>query len=166
LGKILKNKQLKHDSYFIAQALKEAHKAYKKGEVPIGAIITLENKIISRGFNKCIMLSDPTAHAEIIALRKAAKKLKNYRLNDCFLYVTIEPCPMCAGALVNARIKKIIFGAYDVKAGACKSVFEITNNRKLNHQIEFDGNKKEYLNIECAEIIRNFLKNRRKIKRG
>jgi tRNA(adenine34) deaminase len=158
----LKNKKFKDASYFMSQALKEAQKAYKHGEVPIGAVITLDNKIISRGFNKCIMLSDPTAHAEIIALRKASKKLKNYRLNDCCIYVTIEPCPMCAGALVNSRIKKIIFGVYDIKAGACKSVFDITNNKKLNHQIEFDGEKKENLSSECAEIIKKFFKERRK----
>jgi tRNA(adenine34) deaminase len=158
----LKNKQFKDASYFMSQALKEAQKAYERGEVPVGAVITFDNEIISRGFNKCIMLSDPTAHAEIIALRKASKKLKNYRLNDCRIYVTIEPCPMCAGALVNARIKKIIFGSYDVKSGACKSVFEIINNKKLNHQIEFAGEKKEYLSAECAGIIKKFFKEKRK----
>jgi tRNA(adenine34) deaminase len=146
----------------MSQALKEASKAKKIGEVPIGAVITCYGKIIARGFNRCIILSDPTAHAEIIALRKAAKKLNNYRLRNCFIYVTIEPCAMCIGALVNARIKKIIFGAYDVKSGACKSVFKIAKSKKLNHRIEFDGGKEKYLNQECADIIKNFFKKRRK----
>jgi tRNA(adenine34) deaminase len=158
----LKNKNIKNDAYFMSQALKEARKAKKIGEVPIGAVITCNDKIIARGFNRCIILSDPTAHAEIVALRKAAKKLKNYRLNDCSIYVTIEPCAMCVGALVNARIKKIIFGAYDVKSGACKSVFKIVKSKKLNRKIEFDGGKEKYLNEECADIIKNFFKKRRK----
>jgi tRNA(adenine34) deaminase len=158
----LKNKNIKNDAYFMSQALKEARKAQKLGEVPIGAVIIFDDKIIARGFNKCIILSDPTAHAEIVALRKAAKKLNNYRLNDCSIYVTIEPCAMCVGALVNARIKKLIFGAYDVKSGACKSVFKITKSKKLNHKIEFDGGKEKYLNEECADIIKNFFKERRK----
>jgi tRNA(adenine34) deaminase len=146
----------------MSQALKEACKAQKFGEVPIGAVITCDDKIIARGFNKCIALSDPTAHAEIVTLRRAAKKLKNYRLKNCSIYVTIEPCVMCVGALVNARIKSIIFGAYDVKSGACKSVFKIAKNRKLNHKIEFDRGKEKYLNKECVDIIKNFFKERRK----
>jgi tRNA(adenine34) deaminase len=148
----------------MAQALKEADKAYKNNEVPVGAIIVKKGKIISRGFNKCISMSDPTAHAEIVALRKAAKKLQNYRLNDCCVYVTIEPCVMCAGALVNARIKKIVFGSFDIKAGACKSVFKIGNNKKLNHQIEIVGGKEKYLSLECSSILYSFFKERRKNK--
>jgi tRNA(adenine34) deaminase len=158
----LENKNTENDAYFMTQALKEAYKAKKLYEVPVGAVITLDNKIIARGFNKCIALSDPTAHAEVVALRKAAKKLKNYRLSNCSIYVTIEPCSMCTGALVNARIKRIIFGAYDVKAGACTSVFKIAKSKKLNHTIEFDGGKEKYLSKECVEIIKNFFKERRK----
>jgi tRNA(adenine34) deaminase len=146
----------------MTQALKEAYKAYKNNEVPVGAIIVKNGKIISRGFNQCISMSDPTAHAEIVALRKAAKKLKNYRLNDCYVYVTIEPCVMCAGALVNARVKKVIFGSFDKKAGACKSAFKIASNKKLNHKIEIVGSKEEYLSVECANILHNFFKERRK----
>jgi tRNA(adenine34) deaminase len=160
----LTNKQIKNDSYFIRQALKEACKAQKIMEVPVGAVIVRNNKIITKGFNKCITLSDPTAHAEIIALRKAAKKLNNYRLNDCSVYVTIEPCSMCAGALVNARIKRIIFGAFDLKAGACKSAFKIAGSKKLNHQIEISGGKEKYLSIECATLIQNFFKTKRRQK--
>jgi tRNA(adenine34) deaminase len=161
----LKNNQTKDVFYFMQQALKEAVKAQKLSEVPVGAVIVKDNKIIGRGFNKCITLSDPTAHAEIIALRKSAKKLNNYRLNDCSLYVTIEPCPMCAGALVNARVKKIVFGAFDVKAGACKSAFKITNSRKLNHRIEATRGKTKHINIECANLIKNFFKEKRHHKK-
>jgi tRNA(adenine34) deaminase len=146
------------------QALKQARKAQKIMEVPVGAVIVRNNKIIARGFNKCIALSDPTAHAEIVALRKAAKKLNNYRLNDCSIYVTIEPCLMCAGALVNARIKRIIFGALDLKAGACKSAFKVAGSKKLNHKIEILGAKKEYLNIECVTLIQNFFQTKRRQK--
>jgi tRNA(adenine34) deaminase len=158
----LKNKNTKNDVYFMAQALKEAYKAKKFCEVPVGAVITLDNKIIARGFNKCITLSDPTAHAEIVALRKAARKLKNYRLSNCAIYVTIEPCVMCTGALVNTRIKRIVFGAYDAKAGACASVFKIAKSKKLNHKIDFDGGEEKYLSKECAEVIKKFFKERRK----
>ncbi|MDR2436472.1 MAG: tRNA adenosine(34) deaminase TadA [Endomicrobium sp.] len=158
----MKNKNIKNDTYFMTRALKEAYKAKKLCEVPVGAVITLNNKIIARGFNKCIIVSDPTAHAEIVALRKAAKKLKNYRLNNCSIYVTIEPCSMCAGALVNARIKRIVFGAYDVKSGTCKSTFKIAKSKKLNHRINFDGGKERYLSKECAEVIKSFFKERRK----
>ncbi|MCL2799504.1 MAG: tRNA adenosine(34) deaminase TadA [Endomicrobia bacterium] len=147
-----------NNEYFIKEALKEAQKAQELGEVPVGAVIVKDNKIIARGFNRCITDKDPTAHAEIIALRKAAKKTGNYRLNGCVVYVTIEPCAMCAGALVNARIEKIFFGAYDKKAGACKSVFKIVNNKKLNHRIEF---KSDILKSECAGIIKKFFEKKR-----
>ncbi|GHT59525.1 tRNA-specific adenosine deaminase [Endomicrobiia bacterium] len=155
------DKQIKDDSYFMRQALKEACKAQEIMEVPVGAVVVRDNRIIAKGFNKCIALSDPTAHAEIVVLRKAAKKLNNYRLNDCLVYVTIEPCSMCAGALVNARIKRIIFGAFDLKAGACKSAFKIANSKKLNHKIEILGGKEKYLSIECAMLIQNFFKTKR-----
>lgn len=151
------------------QALKEARKALRLKEIPIGAVIVKDGQIVARGFNKCITLSDPTAHAEIVALRKAAKKLKNYRLNNCSIYATIEPCIMCAGALINARIKKIVFGAFDVKAGACKSVFKIANSKKLNHRIKVVVGREKYLNIECATLIQSFFREKRgnyKLKRG
>ncbi|MDR3275362.1 MAG: tRNA adenosine(34) deaminase TadA [Endomicrobium sp.] len=157
----MKNKQAVDDTYFMLQALKEAYKAKKIKEVPVGAVIVKDNKIIARGFNKCIVLSDPTAHAEILAVKKAAQKLRNYRLNDCSIYVTIEPCVMCTGALINARVKKIIFSAFDNKAGACKSVFKIASSKKLNHQIKVTGCKEKYLRAQCADIIRNFFKEKR-----
>lgn len=158
----MKNKQNQDDTSFMLKALKEAAKAAKLGEVPVGAVIVKDGKVIAKGHNRCIVDNDPTAHAEIVALRKAAKKLNNYRLNDCYIYVTIEPCPMCAGALVNARVKKIIFGALDKKAGGCKSVFKIADSKKLNHRIEVSGGKKKHLNEECAGIIKKFFEDRRK----
>lgn len=148
--------------YFMRQALKCAQQASKKGEVPVGAVIVKDGKIIARGFNKSIKLNDATAHAEIIALRKACKKLKNYRLNGCSIYVTIEPCPMCAGALVLARFKEIYFGAKDVKAGACGTLFNITGNDNLNHKIQVTGG---LLGNECAKIITEFFQTKRQ-RRG
>lgn len=140
------------------KALAAAAKAEQNGEVPVGAVIIKEGKIIAEGYNRCINDKDPTAHAEITALRKAAKKLKNYRLNGCSIYVTIEPCAMCAGALVNARLENIYFGAFDKKAGACKSAFKIANSKKLNHRIKVFGGIMEK---ECAGMIKKFFKNRR-----
>ncbi len=124
------------DKKFMLIALKEARCAYKKNEIPVGAVVALNEQIVSKAHNLNITLKDPTAHAEILALRKAAKKLKNYRLNECTLYTTLEPCPMCAGAMVYARIKRLVYATDDPKAGACKSVLNIVNNNKLNHQIE------------------------------
>lgn len=146
------------DIFFMKQALICAKKAFMLDEVPIGAVIVKDGKIISRGFNKSITSNDTTAHAEIVALRKACKKLGNYRLNGCTVYITVEPCAMCAGALIWARVEKIIFGAYDSKAGACGSVFNITEEKKLNHKIQVSGG---LLQEECATIMKEFFKNRR-----
>jgi tRNA(adenine34) deaminase len=145
--------------YFLKEALKEAEKAETLGEVPVGAVIVHQNKIIARGFNKSITSNDPTAHAEIIAIRKAAKKLKNYRLGGCRLYVTIEPCPMCAGALVWARVSEIIFGAFDAKAGACGSVTNVAHNDKHNHRIAITAG---LLESECTALMKKFFQKRRK----
>ena len=149
----------KTDEYFVKEALKEARKAERIGEVPVGAIIVQNGKIIARGYNKNITSNDPTAHAEIVALRKAAKKLKNYRLNGCGIYVTIEPCTMCAGALVWARISELVFGAWDAKAGACGSIADIVNNKKLNHRIKTTGG---VLEPECRTIIQKFFRKKRR----
>ena len=146
------------DIYFMKQALKCAQKAYDKDEVPVGAVIVKDNRIIAKGYNKNITSTDTTAHAEIVALRKACKKLNNYRLNDCSIYVTIEPCSMCAGALILARVKNIYFGARDIKAGACGSLFNIANSNKLNHNITVIGG---LLEQDCAKIIKKFFKNKR-----
>jgi len=146
------------DVFFMQQALKCAQKALAINEVPIGAVIVKDNKIIAKGYNKSIKNKDTSAHAEIIAIRKACKKLDNYRLNDCVMYVTLEPCLMCVGALVWARIKKVYFGAYDIKAGAVQSKINISKI-KLNHTIEFEGG---LLSSECARIIKDFFKEKRR----
>lgn len=144
--------------YFMRQALKCAQKAAEKDEVPIGAVIVKDDKIIARGYNKSITLKDTTAHAEIVALRKACKKSNNYRLTDVSVYVTVEPCAMCMGALILARIKNLYFGTKDIKAGACGSVLNI-QEKKLNHKINVQSG---LLQKECATIIKEFFKNKRK----
>ncbi len=148
------------DIYFMRQALKQARKAYDIDEVPVGAVVVKDGKIIARGHNKSISLTDCTAHAEIVALRKACRKLNNYRLTDCSMYVTIEPCTMCMGALIHARIKTLYFGARDIKTGACGSVFDI-NEKKLNHKINI---KIGLLQQECAKIIKMFFEHKRRLK--
>ncbi|MDR1260013.1 MAG: tRNA adenosine(34) deaminase TadA [Endomicrobium sp.] len=145
----------------MSQALKEAYKARDMEEVPVGAVVVKDNKIIARGFNRCVTLSDPSAHAEILVLKKAARKLRNYRLNGCYIYVTIEPCIMCFGALINARLKRIIFGAFNGKSGACMSIFRMGFNKELNHEIEIVGGKKKYLSTQCADVIQKFFKEKR-----
>lgn len=146
------------DIYFMQQALKCAETAQDKDEVPIGAVIVKDNKIIAKGYNKSITLKDTTAHAEIVAIRKACKKLNNYRLNDCSMYVTIEPCSMCMGALILARVKNLYFGAKDIKAGACGSIVDIPKT-KTNHKIKIYSG---LLEQDCARIIKEFFKNKRK----
>ncbi|MFA5779785.1 MAG: tRNA adenosine(34) deaminase TadA [Elusimicrobiota bacterium] len=146
------------DIFFLKQALKEAKKAAKSGEVPVGCVIVKDGKIISRAHNLTVKRNDPTAHAEILAIKKAAQKIENYRLTNCEMYITIEPCPMCAGAAVWARVRKIIFGVCDEKSGACGSVVNIANNKKLNHRIKIKGG---VLSSECADLMRKFFKERR-----
>ena len=147
-----------NDTGFLEIALKEAKKAAEKNEVPVGCVILKNGKIISRAHNLTIKKNDPTAHAEILAIRKAARKTGNYRLTNCEMYVTIEPCPMCAGAAVWARIKRIIFGVCDEKSGACGSVVNIADNKRLNHCIEI---KKSTLKNECADLVKNFFRKHR-----
>lgn len=120
----------------MSEALKEAKKAFRKNEVPVGAVVVYNDKVIAKAHNLNITTNDPTAHAEILALRKASKILKNYRLPDCIVYTTLEPCPMCAGAMVYCRIKKLVYATDDPKSGSCKSVLNIVNNKKLNHRIK------------------------------
>ena len=140
------------------EALKEARKAFEEDEVPVGAVIVFEGKIISRGHNQIERLKDPTAHAEMIALTSAANFLNTKWLNQASLYVTIEPCSMCAGALVLARIKNLYFGAKDSKTGACGSVVDITNHKKLNHRIKVT---KGILETECSSLLKEFFKQKR-----
>lgn len=134
-------------------ALKEAQLAYKRKEVPVGAIIVCEEKIIGKGYNQTETLQDPTAHAEMIAITAAATHLESWRLDNCTLYVTLEPCAMCAGAVVLARIPQLVFGAYDPKAGACISLYTITNDTRLNHRVNTLGG---VLEDKCSSLLKDF----------
>jgi tRNA(Arg) A34 adenosine deaminase TadA len=146
------------DEVWMAEALAEAANARSAGEVPIGAVVICQEKIVGRGCNRVIQDSDPTAHAEIVALRQAANTLRNYRLADCELFVTIEPCAMCAGALVHARLKSLVYGTEDPKAGAVHSVVAVLNHPQLNHKMEV---RNGVLRDRCAQLLQEFFKARR-----
>jgi tRNA(adenine34) deaminase len=148
----------KTDIEWMRIALELAHEAAKNGEVPVGAIVVKNNEIIGRGSNAPIGLHDPSAHAEIQAMRQAAAHVGNYRLVDCTLYVTLEPCAMCAGAIQHARIAKLIYGAADPKTGACGSVVNLMVEPKLNHHCEVVGG---VLAAECGAVLSEFFKQRR-----
>ncbi len=139
-------------------ALNEARQAGEAGEVPIGAVIVFEGAIVARGQNSVLRNLDPTAHAEMVAMRAAAQVLGNYRLNGCTLYVTLEPCAMCAGAMIHARLERLVFAAADPKAGACGSVLAVLNHPKLNHQMWVEQG---IAADEAAELLRNFFRDRR-----
>jgi len=140
-------------------ALREAQRGFAEQEVPVGAVVVRDGRVIARAHNRPIHLHDPSAHAEILALRRAARRLGNYRLPGCALYVTIEPCAMCAGAIVQARLKRLVFGACDRKAGAAGSALAVLNHPKLNHQVEI---ARGILDEECAGLLRDFFRQRRK----
>ena len=146
------------DLDFMAAALDEARAAAEAGEVPIGAVAVWEGQIVARGQNRVLRDNDPTAHAEIVALRGAAAELKNYRLNGLTLYVTLEPCAMCAGAIIHARIDRLVYGAADPKAGACGSVLSVLNHPQLNHKLIVESGP---LAEESAELLRSFFRERR-----
>ena len=150
--------QIKQDAVYMQQALALAQLAAQAGEVPVGAIVVKNGEIIGRGSNEPIGLHDPTAHAEINAMRQAAQHLGNYRLVDCTLYVTLEPCAMCSGAIQHARIGRLVFGASDPKTGACGSVVNLMNEPKLNHHTEVVNG---VLAAECGEVLSDFFKQRR-----
>ncbi len=143
------------DNFFMNKALDQAYQAYKLEEVPIGAVIVKDGKIVGKGYNKKEMSLDTTNHAEIIAIREASKNLKSWRLTDCTMYVTVEPCPMCAGAIVNSRIKELVIGTMDPKGGACGSLYNIVENDNLNHKLEV---KRGILEKECSDIMKKFFK--------
>ena len=147
---------------FIKEALKEAKKAYDKLEVPVGAVIVKNGKIIARGYNQKETKKDTIKHAEIIAIEKASKKLDSWRLNDCEMYVTLEPCPMCAGAIINSRIKKIYIGTLDEKTGAVGSVLDLFSDYTFNHKVEVE---KGIMQKDCEKILKDFFKVLRKIKK-
>ena len=146
------------DHLFLLEAVKEAKKAFKPFEVPVGAVIVKDGKIISRGFNQKEFLQDPTAHAEIIAIRKASSKLGSWRLNDCILYSTVEPCIMCCGAIIQSRIKKIVYAIPDPKFGGIESLFRIFENEKINHRPIVE---KIYIR-EAEDLLKDFFRILRK----
>lgn len=146
------------DEQHMRRALVLAEQASQEGEVPVGAVLTLDDKVIAEGFNQPIALHDPTAHAEIAVLRKAAATLKNYRLLNTTLYVTLEPCAMCAGALVHARVKRVVFAASDLRAGACSTVLSIANSEQLNHRVICEGG---LFADEAKGMLQAFFKARR-----
>jgi tRNA(adenine34) deaminase len=146
------------DLDYLRIAIAEAQSAEANGEVPVGAIVVHEDNIIGRGQNRVLRDSDPTAHAEIVALREAGLALKNYRLEDCTLYATLEPCAMCAGAILHARIARLVYAAADPKAGACGSVLSVMNHPQLNHKVEVAPG---LLAEECGQMLTNFFLERR-----
>ncbi len=147
------------DNYFMSAALKEAKKAFSRGDVPVGALIVQEKKILSYGSDKKI--SDPTEHAEIIAIRSCSEKIKTWNLKGCTLYVTLEPCPMCAGACVNARISRVVYGAKNYKSGAGGTLYNILNDTRLNHVCEI---KSGVMGVECLKILQEYFLMRRQEK--
>jgi len=153
---------LKDDEIFMREAIRQAHIAAGEDEVPVGAVIIHQRKIIAKAHNQIETLKDPTAHAEMIAITQATHYLSSKWLQECTLYVTLEPCSMCAGALVLARITRVCFGAQDPKTGACGSVINIANHQSLNHRIEVQGG---ILEEECSSVLSDFFQTKRKLKR-
>jgi tRNA(adenine34) deaminase len=150
--------KMRTDNDFMRIALEEAQKAYNCGEVPVGAVLVHEGNILARAHNSPIMKNDPSAHAEMLALRQAGEKIGNYRFAGAELYVTLEPCVMCAGAIVQARLTRVIFGARDPKCGAVVSLYNVLNDKRLNHQVEITGG---ILREECGEILSRFFQQKR-----
>jgi tRNA(adenine34) deaminase len=146
------------DEHFMELALERARRAAREGEVPVGAILVAGDEVIGEGWNQPIASSDPTAHAEIIALRAGAQRLGNYRLAACTLYATLEPCAMCVGALMNARVARLVFGAWDPKAGACGSVIDLPRQPRLTHRIDVFGGVRS---DESAALLKQFFESRR-----
>jgi len=146
------------DELWMEEALRSAQRAQEAGEVPVGAVVVCDGRIVGRGWNRNIADSDPTAHAEVIALREAGIALGNHRLGECELFVTIEPCAMCAGALLHARISRLVYGADDPKAGAVHSVLQVLNHPQLNHRVQV---RSGVLAGRCAELLQTFFKSRR-----
>lgn len=146
------------DQYWMQAALALAEKAKQAGEIPVGALLVKDNQLIASGWNQPVTLSDPTAHAEVLVLRQAGQILKNYRLLDTTLYVTLEPCPMCAGSMLHARIKRLVFGAFDPKTGAAGSSCQLFHGHHVNHRIDVFGG---VLADDCKTIIQNFFAQQR-----
>lgn len=150
------------DLLFMQRAFELAQQAEQHDEIPVGAVVVHQGKIIAEGFNQSIMLHDPSSHAEMNAIRQAGKVLNNYRLLDCTLYVTLEPCPMCAGLLVHSRIKRLVYACDDLKTGSAGSAFNLINTSQLNHQVAVHSG---VMQVECSELLSAFFKRRRKEKK-
>jgi tRNA(adenine34) deaminase len=150
------------DLTFMQRAFELAQQAEQHDEIPVGAVVVHQGKIIGEGFNQSIMLNDPSSHAEMNAIRQAGEFLNNYRLLDCTLYVTLEPCPMCAGLLVHSRINRLVYACSDLKTGAAGSAFNLVNSPLLNHQIEVHSS---IMQEECSQLLSSFFKRRRKEKK-
>lgn len=144
---------------FMKEALHLAKIAYKKDEVPVGAVIVKDNKIIAKAYNKRQKSQDATLHAEVIAIKKTCKKLHTFRLNDCMLFVTLEPCAMCSGAIINARVGTVVFGAYDQKYGCCGSIYNLPEDNRFNHRAKVIGGVMEK---ECRELLTRFFESKRR----
>jgi tRNA(Arg) A34 adenosine deaminase TadA len=148
------------DEKMMKMALEQAEKGCERGEVPVGAVLLKGNQVLAKNHNRCIEFSDPTAHAEILVLRKGGEILGNYRLNGAVMYVTAEPCPMCVSAMVHGRISRLVFGSCEPKFGAVESRFRLLNDQGLNHKVKVDQG---ILEKECGEILKVFFKQRRKL---
>ncbi|SFL63012.1 tRNA adenosine(34) deaminase TadA [Halanaerobium salsuginis] len=151
------------DLKYMELALAEARKAYQRAEVPVGALVVCNDQIIGRGFNLREKAQDPTVHAEMIALREAAKNKASWRLENCQLYVTLEPCPMCTGAILQARIKRLVYGASDPKAGAVDSLYQLLSDQRFNHQVEV---VRGVMAAESAQLLKDFFRELRQRKDG
>jgi len=151
------------DSHWMGEALKDAQKAATVGEVPVGAVVVMDGEIVGRGHNLRESQNDPTAHAEMVAIRDAARRLGRWRLGQCTLYVTLEPCPMCAGAIVNSRLDRIVYGASDQRAGAVRTVYQLCDDPKLNHRAEITSGVEMAV---CSEILSSFFAQRRVEKKA
>lgn len=160
LSEILHSNPLTPHDFWMKKALDQAVQAFDQGEVPVGAVIVFEERIIAEACNQREMLQDPTAHAEMIAITQAAESLGSWRLLDCTLYVTLEPCPMCAGAILQARIPRVVYGAADPKAGACHSLYSLTSDIRLNHQAAVLGG---VMQDDCRAILQEFFRHQRSL---
>jgi tRNA(adenine34) deaminase len=147
------------DEKYMKMALEEAKKGGQIGEIPVGAVLLKGDRVLAKDHNRCIELNDPTAHAEILVLRKGGDILRNYRLSETMMYVTAEPCPMCVSAMVHGRISRLVFGSLEPKFGAVESKFRLLNNKSLNHKVSVD---RGILEEECAEILKDFFRERRR----
>lgn len=163
INKILIGDYILEDNKFMKEALKEAKKAYDKDEVPVGAVIVKDGKIIARAHNIKELKRDTTKHAEIIAIQKASKKLDSWRLENCTMYVTLEPCAMCTGAMIQARLEKVVIGTMDEKTGACGSVLNLLEDYKFNHIVQIE---KGVMEAECKQILQQFFRELREKKKS